>query len=133
MGGMIAGRLYLRLLRASSKSMAKSPLEGVPPSRGLHAGRGPRRLSIEGNIGKGRKVAAKPRPPQSRCLKGWERGPGTPSLSSRCGRTACSELPNLSPLKVRCGPLPVGFFDVRPQYSPTGTRLLRHKSHAVRR
>uniref|UniRef100_A0A8C9C3V2 Deoxyguanosine kinase n=1 Tax=Phocoena sinus TaxID=42100 RepID=A0A8C9C3V2_PHOSS len=48
---MIAGRPYLRLLRASSKSMAKRPLEGVPPSRGLHAGRGPRRLSIEGNIG----------------------------------------------------------------------------------
>ncbi|XP_057414517.1 deoxyguanosine kinase, mitochondrial isoform X2 [Balaenoptera acutorostrata] len=59
MGGMIAGRLYLRLLRASSKSMAKSPLEGVPPSRGLHAGRGPRRLSIEGNIAVGKSTFVK--------------------------------------------------------------------------
>ncbi|XP_040079833.1 deoxyguanosine kinase, mitochondrial isoform X3 [Oryx dammah] len=47
---MTACRLYLRLLRASSKFMAQRLLEGVPPSRGLHAGRGPRRLSIEGNI-----------------------------------------------------------------------------------
>ncbi|XP_007120144.2 deoxyguanosine kinase, mitochondrial isoform X5 [Physeter macrocephalus] len=59
MGGMIAGRLYLRLLRASSKYMAKSPLEGVPPSRGLHAGRGPRRLSIEGNIAVGKSTFVK--------------------------------------------------------------------------
>ncbi|XP_059798383.1 deoxyguanosine kinase, mitochondrial isoform X4 [Balaenoptera ricei] len=59
MGGMIAGRLYLRLLRASSKSMAQSPLEGVPPSRGLHAGRGPRRLSIEGNIAVGKSTFVK--------------------------------------------------------------------------
>ncbi|XP_067560759.1 deoxyguanosine kinase, mitochondrial isoform X5 [Pseudorca crassidens] len=56
---MIAGRLYLRLLRASSKSMAKRPLEGVPPSRGLHAGRGPRRLSIEGNIAVGKSTFVK--------------------------------------------------------------------------
>uniref|UniRef100_A0A8C2RIS8 Deoxyguanosine kinase n=1 Tax=Capra hircus TaxID=9925 RepID=A0A8C2RIS8_CAPHI len=47
---MTACRLYQRLLRASSKFMAQRLLEGVPPSRGLHAGRGPRRLSIEGNI-----------------------------------------------------------------------------------
>ncbi|XP_066863425.1 deoxyguanosine kinase, mitochondrial isoform X3 [Kogia breviceps] len=59
MGGMIAGRLYLRLMRASSKSMAKSPLEGVPASRGLHAGRGPRRLSIEGNIAVGKSTFVK--------------------------------------------------------------------------
>ncbi|XP_068420794.1 deoxyguanosine kinase, mitochondrial isoform X5 [Eschrichtius robustus] len=59
MGAMIVGRLYLRLLRASSKSMAKSPLEGVPPSRGLHAGRGPRRLSIEGNIAVGKSTFVK--------------------------------------------------------------------------
>ncbi|XP_059973315.1 deoxyguanosine kinase, mitochondrial isoform X2 [Mesoplodon densirostris] len=59
MGGMIAGRQYLRLLRASSKSMAESPLEGVPPSRGLHAGRGPRRLSIEGNIAVGKSTFVK--------------------------------------------------------------------------
>ncbi|XP_065747212.1 deoxyguanosine kinase, mitochondrial isoform X3 [Phocoena phocoena] len=56
---MIAGWLYLRLLRASSKSMAKRPLEGVPPSRGLHAGRGPRRLSIEGNIAVGKSTFVK--------------------------------------------------------------------------
>ncbi|XP_032508997.1 deoxyguanosine kinase, mitochondrial isoform X1 [Phocoena sinus] len=56
---MIAGRPYLRLLRASSKSMAKRPLEGVPPSRGLHAGRGPRRLSIEGNIAVGKSTFVK--------------------------------------------------------------------------
>uniref|UniRef100_A0A2I3G3C8 Deoxyguanosine kinase n=1 Tax=Nomascus leucogenys TaxID=61853 RepID=A0A2I3G3C8_NOMLE len=48
---MAAGRLFLSRLRAPFSSMAKSPLEGVPSSRGLHAGRGPRRLSIEGNIG----------------------------------------------------------------------------------
>uniref|UniRef100_A0AAA9TAY6 Deoxyguanosine kinase n=2 Tax=Bos TaxID=9903 RepID=A0AAA9TAY6_BOVIN len=49
---MTAGRLYLRLLRAPSKFMVQRLLEGVPPSRGLHAGRGPRRLSVEGNIGR---------------------------------------------------------------------------------
>nr|KAF6328670.1 deoxyguanosine kinase [Pipistrellus kuhlii] len=48
---MAAGRRFLRLLRAPSSSMAQSPLQGVPPSEGLHAGQGPRRLSIEGNIG----------------------------------------------------------------------------------
>uniref|UniRef100_Q16854-5 Isoform 5 of Deoxyguanosine kinase, mitochondrial n=1 Tax=Homo sapiens TaxID=9606 RepID=Q16854-5 len=48
---MAAGRLFLSRLRAPFSSMAKSPLEGVSSSRGLHAGRGPRRLSIEGNIG----------------------------------------------------------------------------------
>uniref|UniRef100_Q16854-3 Isoform 3 of Deoxyguanosine kinase, mitochondrial n=1 Tax=Homo sapiens TaxID=9606 RepID=Q16854-3 len=47
---MAAGRLFLSRLRAPFSSMAKSPLEGVSSSRGLHAGRGPRRLSIEGNI-----------------------------------------------------------------------------------
>lgn len=57
-GGMTAGRLLRRLLRAPSRSMARSAVGGVCPSRGLHAERGPRRLSIEGNIGKGRKVAA---------------------------------------------------------------------------
>ncbi|XP_057598076.1 deoxyguanosine kinase, mitochondrial isoform X3 [Hippopotamus amphibius kiboko] len=56
---MPSGRLYLRLLRASSKSMSQSPLEGVPPSRGLHAGRGPRRLSIEGNIAVGKSTFVK--------------------------------------------------------------------------
>uniref|UniRef100_A0A8C5Y5W8 Deoxyguanosine kinase n=1 Tax=Microcebus murinus TaxID=30608 RepID=A0A8C5Y5W8_MICMU len=48
---MAAGRLFLSRLRAPLSSMAQSPLEGAPSSRGLHAGRGPRRLSIEGNIG----------------------------------------------------------------------------------
>ncbi|XP_070332176.1 deoxyguanosine kinase, mitochondrial isoform X3 [Odocoileus virginianus] len=56
---MTAGRLYLRLLRASSKFMAQRLLEGVPPSRGLHAGRGPRRLSIEGNIAVGKSTFVK--------------------------------------------------------------------------
>uniref|UniRef100_A0A8C3WUB9 Deoxyguanosine kinase n=1 Tax=Catagonus wagneri TaxID=51154 RepID=A0A8C3WUB9_9CETA len=61
---MTALRLYLRLLRASCKSMAQSPVEGGPPSRGLHAGRGPRRLSIEGNIG--------PHCPESGKLTGYD-------------------------------------------------------------
>uniref|UniRef100_A0A8C3WPH9 Deoxyguanosine kinase n=1 Tax=Catagonus wagneri TaxID=51154 RepID=A0A8C3WPH9_9CETA len=56
---MTALRLYLRLLRASCKSMAQSPVEGGPPSRGLHAGRGPRRLSIEGNIAVGKSTFVK--------------------------------------------------------------------------
>uniref|UniRef100_A0AC11BCB0 Deoxyguanosine kinase n=1 Tax=Ovis aries TaxID=9940 RepID=A0AC11BCB0_SHEEP len=56
---MTACRLYLRLLRASSKFMAQRLLEGVPPSRGLHAGRGPRRLSIEGNIAVGKSTFVK--------------------------------------------------------------------------
>ncbi|XP_020943026.1 deoxyguanosine kinase, mitochondrial isoform X4 [Sus scrofa] len=56
---MTALRLYLRLLRSSSKSMAQSPVKGGPPSRGLHAGRGPRRLSIEGNIAVGKSTFVK--------------------------------------------------------------------------
>ncbi|XP_013822951.1 PREDICTED: deoxyguanosine kinase, mitochondrial isoform X1 [Capra hircus] len=56
---MTACRLYQRLLRASSKFMAQRLLEGVPPSRGLHAGRGPRRLSIEGNIAVGKSTFVK--------------------------------------------------------------------------
>lgn len=80
---MVSGRLFVRLLRALSSSMSQTPLEGVPLSRGLHAGREPRRLSIEGNIGKGRKGAAKPWPPLSRCPRGWRKGagPGTPPLA----------------------------------------------------
>ncbi|KAG8518705.1 Deoxyguanosine kinase, mitochondrial [Galemys pyrenaicus] len=70
---MTAGRLFLWLLRKPSSSMAQSPLGGVPPFRGLHGERGLRRLSIEGNIGKGPKVAALPWPPRSSCLKGRER------------------------------------------------------------
>ena len=72
-GGMTAGQLLRRLLRTPSSSMAQSRIGGVSPSRGMHAKRGPRKLSIEGNIGKGRKVAAKPLPPPSWCPKGWER------------------------------------------------------------
>ncbi|ELR55032.1 Deoxyguanosine kinase, mitochondrial, partial [Bos mutus] len=56
---MTAGRLYLRLLRAPSKFMVQRLLEGVPPSRGLHAGRGPRRLSVEGNIAVGKSTFVK--------------------------------------------------------------------------
>uniref|UniRef100_A0A9L0T5Z5 Deoxyguanosine kinase n=2 Tax=Equus TaxID=9789 RepID=A0A9L0T5Z5_HORSE len=48
---MTASRVLLRLLRAPSGCMAQRPPEGVPLSRGLHAGHEPRRLSIEGNIG----------------------------------------------------------------------------------
>ncbi|KAK1332956.1 hypothetical protein QTO34_006487 [Cnephaeus nilssonii] len=39
--------------------MAQSPLQGVPPSKGLHAGHGPRRLSIEGNIAVGKSTFVK--------------------------------------------------------------------------
>ncbi|XP_036786545.2 deoxyguanosine kinase, mitochondrial isoform X3 [Manis pentadactyla] len=56
---MFAGRLLLRLQRAPTSSMAQSPLEGVSPSRGLHAGRGPRRISIEGNIAVGKSTFVK--------------------------------------------------------------------------
>ncbi|XP_006219065.1 deoxyguanosine kinase, mitochondrial isoform X1 [Vicugna pacos] len=56
---MAVGRLYLRLLRAPCKSVAQSPLGGMPPSRGLRAGRGPRRLSIEGNIAVGKSTFVK--------------------------------------------------------------------------
>jgi hypothetical protein len=63
-GGMAAGRFFLNSLRARFSSMTMNPLEGAPSSRALHAGRGPRRLSIEGNIGKGQKV--EPWPPLSR-------------------------------------------------------------------
>ncbi|XP_055099729.1 deoxyguanosine kinase, mitochondrial isoform X7 [Symphalangus syndactylus] len=56
---MAAGRLFVSRLRAPFSSMAKSPLEGVPSSRGLHAGRGPRRLSIEGNIAVGKSTFVK--------------------------------------------------------------------------
>ncbi|ELK33049.1 Deoxyguanosine kinase, mitochondrial [Myotis davidii] len=51
---MAAGRRFLRLVRAPCSSMVQSPLLGVPPSKGLHAGHGPRRLSIEGNIAVGK-------------------------------------------------------------------------------
>ncbi|XP_004029492.2 deoxyguanosine kinase, mitochondrial isoform X1 [Gorilla gorilla gorilla] len=56
---MAAGRFFLSRLRAPFSSMAKSPLEGVSSSRGLHAGRGPRRLSIEGNIAVGKSTFVK--------------------------------------------------------------------------
>nr|XP_017499862.2 deoxyguanosine kinase, mitochondrial isoform X4 [Manis javanica] len=56
---MFAGRLLLRLQRAPTSSMAQSPLEGVSPFRGLHAGRGPRRISIEGNIAVGKSTFVK--------------------------------------------------------------------------
>ncbi|XP_003413733.3 deoxyguanosine kinase, mitochondrial isoform X1 [Loxodonta africana] len=56
---MGVGRQFVRLLRASSSSMAQSPLEGASPSRGMHAERGPRRLSIEGNIAVGKSTFVK--------------------------------------------------------------------------
>ncbi|XP_054449495.1 deoxyguanosine kinase, mitochondrial isoform X2 [Pteronotus mesoamericanus] len=56
---MVSGRVFVRLLRALSSSMSQAPLESVPPSRGLHAGRGPRRLSVEGNIAVGKSTFVK--------------------------------------------------------------------------
>ncbi|XP_032706175.1 deoxyguanosine kinase, mitochondrial-like isoform X1 [Lontra canadensis] len=58
-GGMTAGRLLRRLLRAPSSSMVRSAVRGVCPSRGLHAECGPRRLSIEGNIAVGKSTFVK--------------------------------------------------------------------------
>ncbi|XP_055981466.1 deoxyguanosine kinase, mitochondrial isoform X1 [Sorex fumeus] len=54
-----AGRSFLGLLRARSSAMARRPLEGVAPSRGLCAECGPRRLSIEGNIAVGKSTFVK--------------------------------------------------------------------------
>ncbi|XP_008578105.1 PREDICTED: deoxyguanosine kinase, mitochondrial isoform X1 [Galeopterus variegatus] len=56
---MYAGRFFLSGLRSPLGSMAQSLLEGAPSSRGLHAGRGPRRLSIEGNIAVGKSTFVK--------------------------------------------------------------------------
>ncbi|XP_049640394.1 deoxyguanosine kinase, mitochondrial [Suncus etruscus] len=56
---MTAGRLFRRLLRARSSAMAQGPLEGVAPSRGLHAECRPRRLSVEGNIAVGKSTFVK--------------------------------------------------------------------------
>uniref|UniRef100_A0A5F5PN83 Deoxyguanosine kinase n=2 Tax=Equus caballus TaxID=9796 RepID=A0A5F5PN83_HORSE len=56
---MTASRVLLRLLRAPSGCMAQRPPEGVPLSRGLHAGHEPRRLSIEGNIAVGKSTFVK--------------------------------------------------------------------------
>ncbi|XP_040849616.1 deoxyguanosine kinase, mitochondrial isoform X1 [Ochotona curzoniae] len=58
-GGMAVGRLSLRRLQAAFGSMAQHPLEGAPSSRGPPAGRGPRRLSIEGNIAVGKSTFVK--------------------------------------------------------------------------
>ncbi|XP_053444279.1 deoxyguanosine kinase, mitochondrial isoform X2 [Nycticebus coucang] len=56
---MAAGRVFLSRIRAPFCHMAQSPLEGAPSSRGLHAGCGPRRLSIEGNIAVGKSTFVK--------------------------------------------------------------------------
>ncbi|XP_028373253.1 deoxyguanosine kinase, mitochondrial isoform X1 [Phyllostomus discolor] len=56
---MVSGRLFVRLLRALCSSRSQTSLEGVPLSRGLHAGREPRRLSIEGNIAVGKSTFVK--------------------------------------------------------------------------
>ncbi|XP_004844764.1 deoxyguanosine kinase, mitochondrial isoform X2 [Heterocephalus glaber] len=52
-------RLFLSRLRTPFISMAQKSLEGVPSSRGLLAGREPRRLSIEGNIAVGKSTFVK--------------------------------------------------------------------------
>ncbi|KFO30158.1 Deoxyguanosine kinase, mitochondrial [Fukomys damarensis] len=52
-------RLFLSRFRTPFSSMAQKPLEGVPSSRGLHAGCEPRRLSIEGNIAVGKSTFVK--------------------------------------------------------------------------
>ncbi|XP_007950814.1 deoxyguanosine kinase, mitochondrial [Orycteropus afer afer] len=56
---MVVGRLLPRLLRAPPSPMAQSLLEGACPSRGMHAERGPRRLSVEGNIAVGKSTFVK--------------------------------------------------------------------------
>ncbi|KAF6102992.1 deoxyguanosine kinase [Phyllostomus discolor] len=56
---MVSGRLFVRLRRALCSSRSQTSLEGVPLSRGLHAGREPRRLSIEGNIAVGKSTFVK--------------------------------------------------------------------------
>ncbi|XP_005385591.1 PREDICTED: deoxyguanosine kinase, mitochondrial isoform X2 [Chinchilla lanigera] len=50
---------FLSRLRTPLSSMAQKSLEGAPFSRGLHAGREPRRLSIEGNIAVGKSTFVK--------------------------------------------------------------------------
>lgn len=66
LGRMAAGRFLLRRLRASFRSRLRNALVDAPHARGMHDGGGPRRLCIEGNIGKGQKVAVEPWPPPSR-------------------------------------------------------------------
>ncbi|KAM5227445.1 deoxyguanosine kinase, mitochondrial isoform 2-T2 [Ctenodactylus gundi] len=56
---MAAVRLFLSRLRTPLGSMAQKPFESEPSSRGLHAVRGPRRLSIEGNIAVGKSTFVK--------------------------------------------------------------------------
>ncbi|XP_005329406.2 deoxyguanosine kinase, mitochondrial isoform X4 [Ictidomys tridecemlineatus] len=56
---MAVGRLFLSGLRTLFGTMAQNLLEGAPSSRGLHAGHGPRRLSIEGNIAVGKSTFVK--------------------------------------------------------------------------
>ncbi|KAF7487271.1 Hypothetical predicted protein [Marmota monax] len=56
---MAVGRLFLSGLRTFFGTMAQNLLEGAPSSRGLHAGHGPRRLSIEGNIAVGKSTFVK--------------------------------------------------------------------------
>lgn len=63
---MDAGRFLLRRLRAPFRSLALNALMDAPRARAMHDGGGPRRLAIEGNIGKGQKVAFEPWPPPSR-------------------------------------------------------------------
>ncbi|KAM6221186.1 deoxyguanosine kinase, mitochondrial [Rhynchocyon petersi] len=56
---MVLRRLLVMLLRAPPSSVARRALEGASPSRGMHAERGPRRLSIEGNIAVGKSTFVK--------------------------------------------------------------------------
>ncbi|XP_048208717.1 deoxyguanosine kinase, mitochondrial isoform X1 [Perognathus longimembris pacificus] len=56
---MAAGWFFLSRLRVPFASMALNLLEGAPFSRALHAGRRPRRLSIEGNIAVGKSTFVK--------------------------------------------------------------------------
>uniref|UniRef100_A0A8C9Q5H0 Deoxyguanosine kinase n=2 Tax=Spermophilus dauricus TaxID=99837 RepID=A0A8C9Q5H0_SPEDA len=56
---MAVGRLFLSGLRTLFGTMAQNLPEGAPSSRGLHAGHGPRRLSIEGNIAVGKSTFVK--------------------------------------------------------------------------
>uniref|UniRef100_A0A8C9E5M0 Uncharacterized protein n=1 Tax=Phocoena sinus TaxID=42100 RepID=A0A8C9E5M0_PHOSS len=115
-----------------SKSMAQSPLEGGPPSRGLglHAGRG--RLSIKGNVGKSPKVAARPRPPHSRYLRGQERelGPEPPPSRPDAARVFVLSGQAFPTSGCTVGLCPV-IFQVSALSTPTGTRLLACKCHVI--
>ncbi|KAM6179185.1 deoxyguanosine kinase, mitochondrial [Erethizon dorsatum] len=56
---MATVRVFVSRLPTLFSSMAQKPLKGAPSGRGVHAGREPRRLSIEGNIAVGKSTFVK--------------------------------------------------------------------------